>query len=157
MAEVFAAPFTIQQPLINHSFRKTANELGIHVLLYEGGEAVRVNQKAILIGIEGIKRVMMSLGMLEVFPTTTNNNPVSIITTKWIRAAYAGIFIWIKRSGDKIIQGESIGTIKDPYGLKTYPVISKYNGYIIGHNNAAVVNQGDPLFHIGLTDDKTGF
>jgi uncharacterized protein len=157
LSEVFGATFTIQQPLINHSFRKTANDLGIHVVLYEGGEAVRVNHKAINIGIEGIKRVMHNLGMLNKDLIAANENTIHINTSKWIRAAAAGIFIWTKRSGDKVTQGECIGSIKDPYGLKTNLVISKHGGYIIGHNNAAVVNQGDPLFHIGITDEKTGF
>jgi hypothetical protein len=157
LSEVFAAPFYIQQPSINHSLRKTANDMGIHVVLYEGGEAVRVNKKAIDVGIEGIKRVMNHLKMIEDGTIEVSVNSSYISVTKWIRASSPGIFIWSKKSGDSIKKGESLGAIKDPYGLKTTIIISKYTGYIIGHNNAAVVNQGDPLFHIGLKDDKTGF
>lgn len=157
LSEIFGAPFNIQQSLINHSFRKAANDLGIHVVLYEGGEAVRVNKTAIDIGIQGIKRVMAHLKMIEIEKEDTPIQTTYIASTKWIRASAAGIFKWSKRSGDNISKGESLGTVKDPYGLKTSAVISKQTGFIIGHNNAAVVNQGDPLFHIGLIDEKTGF
>ena len=53
-----------------------------------------------------------------------------------------------KCSGQKISKGEPIGHIKDPQGLKSITVLSNKDGYIIGHNNASVVNQGDALFHL---------
>ncbi|HMP31147.1 MAG TPA: succinylglutamate desuccinylase, partial [Saprospiraceae bacterium] len=61
-----------------------------------------------------------------------------------------GIFIWTKCSGSYIDKGEVLGFIKDPYGYSKTEVICKYAGYIIGHNNASVVNHGDALFHIGI-------
>jgi predicted deacylase len=46
-------------------------------------------------------------------------------------------------------KGEPLGVINDPYGQEEIHVNSSKDGYIIGHNNAPVVGQGDALFHIG--------
>ena len=40
----------------------------------------------------------------------------------------------------------------DPYGQYEVKVVSKFTGYVIGHNNNPVVHQGDALFHVGITD-----
>jgi uncharacterized protein len=150
MAETFNAPFTIEQAPIAQSFRKVATEMGISCLLYEGGESIRINETAKRHGKLGLIRLMVSLGYLNETITNDDAKTVNILKTDWIRASEPGIFSWEKKSGESIKAGEILGVVKDPYGLKSYNVKSKADGYIIGHNNAAVVNQGDPLFHIGL-------
>jgi uncharacterized protein len=149
MAIVFGAPFSVQQPMISHSFRKVATEMGAHTLVYEGGESVRINKTAIDHGINGIIRIMKSLLILSETMTTPAATTIFIEKTTWIRASQPGLFIWIKKSGEAIKVNDVLAVIKDPYGLKSIEILSKYEGYIIGHNNAAVVNIGDPLFHIG--------
>ena len=69
--------------------------------------------------------------------------------TTWLRASKAGMFQWSKCSGSKIYKGEPLGAINDPYGQGILKVFAPREGYIIGHNNAPVVSQGDALFHIG--------
>jgi hypothetical protein len=150
MAEIFSAPFSIQNSMISGSFRKAATDMGCHALVYEGGESVRINKTAIDHGVNGTIRLLKALNLLSQNITVPNTQTVFIEKTDWIRASQAGIFSWLKKSGDIIKTGDTLGVIKDPYGLKSYEVISKFSGSIIGHNNAAVVNLGDALFHIGL-------
>lgn len=156
MAKIFNAPFSIQQPLIPNSFRKVANEMNCHAIVYEGGESVRINQNAIKYGIEGCLRILAALNMI-IYHEDNIQDSIYINKTSWIRASQPGIFFWVKKSGEKVEIGDHLGDVNDPYGLKTHKVISKVSGYIIGHNNAAVVNQGDPLFHIGIKNEKSGF
>ncbi len=54
-----------------------------------------------------------------------------------------------RSSGDYIEQGELLGTISDPYGSRSVPVVARKTGFIVGHTNTPVVAHGDPLFHIG--------
>ena len=94
---------------------------------------------------------------LSMLPTETEDNkraPIFVRKTNWLRAPYSGIFLWCKSSGEKVEKGEVIGSIKDPFGLKSVTVTSKSAGYIIGHNNASVVNHGDALFHIAYDYDE---
>ena len=148
LAEVFAAPLLVAKPTISKSLRKVATDLGKPTLVYEGGESLRYDGFSIQKGLEGINRVLVSLGMLE-GTLITNNESRWYEKTIWIRAPRAGMFLWHKCSGNEVHKGEVLGLINDPYGEGTIKVIAKRDGFIIGHNNAAVVSQGDALFQVG--------
>lgn len=156
MAKVFNTPYVINQTVISKSFRKLARDLQIPAIVYEAGESVRLDGSSIHYGKRGIKRLLSHLGMID-FEDTEKVNTTFIEKTSWQRATQSGIFIWSKSSGDFVRKGDSLGIIKDPYGNKSAIVQSSYTGFIIGHNNASVVNQGDALFHIGIEFEHEGF
>jgi len=148
LAIAFDAPFTIKKGMIPNSFRKTCKDLGIPAIVFEGGESIRLCGDAIDHGIGGIKNVLKALGMAE-FDNLKSTITKRIKKTTWVRAKYSGLFIWTKKSGQYVNKSEPIGVINDPFGMKMVKVLAPTSGYIIGHNNASVVNQGDALFNIG--------
>ncbi len=148
LGKKFGAPFLIQKPFISKSLRKIAYEMNIPVIVYEAGESLRYDGFSIDVGIRGIKRLLIGAGMVESDELKLQHEVIHVTRTSWIRASFSGLFIWTKSSGQKISKDEPIGFIKDPQGLRSITVISNKDGYIIGHNNASVVNQGDALFHI---------
>lgn len=149
IADLFEAPFIIEKGGIRGSLRRHAREMGIPIVVFEGGEALRFDGLAIENGLQGLQRLMARKGMLSgVFPAWQPSR--EIIKTSWVRAAESGLFIWFKSSGQRIVKGEPLGQVCEPYGQRRYVVKSKHDGYIIGHNNAPVVHQGDALFHIGV-------
>lgn len=154
LALVFGSKFAIRKAVIPRSFRKTAKDLGISTIVFEGGESVRLCGFTIAKGLQGMKRVLAHLDMVHL--PSLNNDTETLICTKttWIRAPYSGIFLWSKESGQQVLKGEPLGVLKDPYGAKSITVNCRVDGYIIGHNNASVVNQGDALFHIALEYKK---
>jgi predicted deacylase len=120
------------------------------MIVYEGGEALRLDGLVIETAIKGLKRLLASEGLLA-----TPIQPVKSITfnrSSWIRAKQAGIFIWSKSSGHQVIKGETLGSIYNPAGTMRVAVTASRDGYILGHNNTPVVHQGDALFHIGYND-----
>ena len=159
LAEIFNAPMILDQPMIANSFRKIASDHYVKTIVYEGGESVRLNGPAIDCGKQGVLNVLSHLGLISLPETIyfSNQNIIKITDSYWQRASKSGIFIWSKCAPAFITKGEQLGTIKDPYGYNVTPVLSKYSGYIIGHNNASVVNQGDALFHIATEYEEDGF
>ncbi len=156
LAKVFAAPYIIQSGSIPKSLRKTAKDMKIPMLVFEGGESIRLNGGIIDMGLKGLLRSLIQVGHLKVDPNLKPAvAPILICKTTWIRASFAGIFLWTQSSGAKVYKGERLGTINDPNGQKSISIITKKDGYIIGHNNASVVNQGDALFHIGYDTKNT--
>lgn len=147
LAGIFGAPFMIHKPLVPKSLRKTAIEMGKIAVVFEGGEAERYDPFSIHEGLAGIRRVLCHAGM------STLEEPVreviNIRKTTWIRAQAAGLFLWAHASGDQVRKGQKLGDIHDPQGQQFHPVLAPRAGYIIGHNNAAVVSSGDALFHLG--------
>ncbi len=149
LAKVFGAPFVIKKPLISKSLRKIAKEKKIPILVYEGGESLRFDGYSIQLAMDGISRVLNHLGMTQ-YAVSSPDKMIHFTKTVWIRASQSGLFMWTKKSGQRILKDEIIGVINDPQGLRSTSVVASRSGYIIGHNNASVVNQGDALFHISF-------
>lgn len=147
LATAFAAPFSIAAAAIRGSLRRTATDMNIPLLIFEGGESTRLDQLSIEEGIRGIERLLMYQRMIS--GTNSQKSTIQIRKKTWIRAPHAGMFRWLKQSGVYVQKGEILGLINDPYGQEEITINSHKNGYIIGHNNAPVVSLGDALFHIG--------
>ncbi|MDY0780603.1 succinylglutamate desuccinylase/aspartoacylase family protein [Tenacibaculum sp. IB213877] len=150
LAEIFNAPFVFESSLISKSFRNECFKHGIPIIVYEGGESLRLNENAIQEGINGTLRILRYFNMIHenvVIP----ENPISIKinSRRWIRAKVAGIFNTSVKNGEQVKKGEVIGHIMDTYGETNFAIKSPYDGYIIARNNFPIVNMGDPLFHLG--------
>ncbi len=155
LAKVFNSPYIIESGLIPKSLRKIAKDMKIPILVYEGGESVRLNGGAIEMGSKGLTRCLVHLGYFKPDESLIPSSYNSVLITKstWIRASFSGLFLWSQQSGSHVQKGERLGTINDPNGLKSINVIATKEGHIIGHNNASVVNQGDALFHLGYDSE----
>lgn len=92
--------------------------------------------------------------MIEKENDLETNNVIQINKTSWIRARDSGIFRYYKKSGSIVEEKELIGALKDVLGERTKNIISRKNAYILGHNNAPVVNMGDALFNLGWYEEK---
>jgi predicted deacylase len=146
----FSPPVILASKAPAKSLRRSAyKSLGLTVLTYEGGENLRYDGRSIAEGLAGIRRLLYSRDMLR-RGADTDRLPLEVASSSWVRAGRAGLFQWSKRSGFPVRKGEPIGTIHDPHGERPNKrILSPRDGFIIGHNNAAVVSQGDALFHIG--------
>ena len=147
LAESFGAPYYFPSRLIAGSFRKTMFKMGKPTIVYEAGESMRFDARAIETGITGIQNVLSGLGML---PNKKRSPKTKYLeNTKWIRASRAGMFIPETKNGTMVLKGEILGKITDAYSKKSWQIKAPYDGVIFCVNHQAVVNQGDALFHIG--------
>lgn len=148
LALAFGAPFIVTKPLIPKSFRKAAAEQGKIALVFEGGENLRYDKLAIDTALDGLRRLLYAQGMLNEEPPPAG--PCLLLRkSSWVRAPRAGMFLWRKCAGEKVEKGEVLGVINDPYSEWEKPVHAPREAYLIAHNNAPVVSQGDALFHLG--------
>ena len=148
LARVFGAPHVLSKVTIPKSLRRLALKAKKPFLIFEGGESLRLDGKSIDIAGKGILRVLHHLEMIPTAPPREEPT-IHMKTTSWIRAAHSGLFTWSRTSGDLVNQKDNLGIIQDPHGEMDVQVLSSRHGYLVGHNNAAVVSQGDALFHIG--------
>lgn len=151
LAQLFNAPILFGSKLIAKSFRNECFKHNIPVIVYEGGESLRLNEHAIQEGIYGTLRVLKHFKMIsDAIEIPDNNSPIEIVKKTWLRAKVAGIFNAKAKNGTAVTRGETLGYIMDTYGATKFPVKSPKDGYIIAKNNFPVVNLGDPLFHVGF-------
>lgn len=154
IAQVFGAPIIVASSPPAKSLRKIAAKSNLPILTYEGGENQRYDGLSLQFGVDGIKRILGHYGLASARANLVQSPEIKDITkSTWLRASRAGLFRWYKPSGHYVRKGEPLGVICDPRGiLADKRVFAAKNGYIIGHANAAVVSQGDAIFHIGDVD-----
>jgi len=65
LAKIFGAPFVLYSKNLNKSFRNTCYKLGVPVLLFEGGKSFNIDNNITNTGVNGAKRVLDHLEMLN--------------------------------------------------------------------------------------------
>lgn len=146
LGQTFGAPYLLAKKPISKSLRKHAIELNIPMLVYEGGENLRLDPFATAQGLEGLRRLLISRGMLS--GENREKPSAHFLKTSWIRAPKAGIFQCLVTSGQVVNKGTVLGYVTDAYGMEKKEIMANRDGHVIGHNNVPVVSQGDALFHI---------
>lgn len=152
-ARAFGAPITVDAPLRDRSLRKAASERGVRVLLYEGGEARRFDDRAIEAGTEGTLRVLRHLGMWEAGGEPLPRTRISR-KTRWIRAPRSGIFHLEVELGEDVEAGGRLGIVRDSFGDERAPVTCRSGGTVIGATRNPLVNRGDGLVHLATVEDE---
>ncbi len=149
LAKIFGAPVMLESGLRPGSLREAAFQLGVDVLVFEAGEALRLDEFSVRSGTMGVLRVMNELKMLpEIEVPSSDILPVLSRSSKWVRAGEGGLLRGTKAAGDSVVKGEVIATIVNPYEDIVTEVTSVTDGLVIGRTNLAVVNRGDALFHV---------
>jgi len=161
LAKAFQAPVILHSELRDGSLRAVSQELGVPILLYEAGEALRFDEKSIRIGVKGIINVLRENEMLpKIKPNKAIKTPIITKTSKWIRSIESGMLRTIKALGDTVIENEVIAYIDEPLGDQSFEILSPYDGIIIGKSEIPLIQEGDAVFHIAkfknldLADDK---
>ncbi|WP_144393127.1 succinylglutamate desuccinylase/aspartoacylase family protein [Pleionea sediminis] len=149
MAKAFGVPVIINSNLRDGSLRESANELGICMLLYEAGEALRFDEMSIRVGYRGVVNTLRHLGMLAKSKSKrTPLEPYVVQESGWVRAPDSGFITHIHQLGDYVSKGENLATVKDPYGEIIDTINSHADGVIIGKQNIPLVHEGEAVYHI---------
>ncbi len=153
MAKAFGASIMMNANLRDGSLRQAAQEIGCNILLYEAGEALRFDESAIRIGVQGVLGVMRHIGMLpKGKKASKRTEPIRATSSHWLRAPMGGILRAQKPLGEQVSKGEILGTVSDPLGRINKDVLARHSGFVIGRSNLPIVNPGDALFHIARVD-----
>ena len=157
LARAFGAPVVIDSDMRDGSLRSCAAELGIPILIYEAGEALRFDETSIRAGLRGIFNVMRAIGMLpEKNPTGQRKKfvePVVARSTRWERASESGIVNNRAKLGSRVKEGERLATISDPIGRREDVIRAPFDGIVIGRSNLPLAHEGDALFNLGSFRD----
>lgn len=150
LSEVFSAPFTLYSKNISGTFRNSCDKLDVKMLLFEGGKSLDINDAITKEAIEGTKRFLTHLDMLNPRKKAISNENKTIYIEKsnWVRAKHSGLFHGLTAIGSFVKKGDLLATISDPYGKVEHKVKAPHAGYIINVNDAPIIFQGDAIFHI---------
>lgn len=149
MAKAFGLPVLLNAELRDGSLRQVASEMGVKMVLYEAGQALRYDEFSIRAGLRGITNIMRHIGMLN---RTKRKGPnIKMFVAKqsgWVRANESGFVMHNAQLGDHVDEGALLATISDPFGDTLDTVICPQEGVVIGKQNIPLVQEGEAIYHI---------
>jgi len=157
LARAFGVPVVINSNIRDGSLRQSAAEMGIPMLLFEGGEALRYEEKVINSAIRGILSTMASIGMIEgekVSRKQQNKEVFIARSSHWVRSPHSGSLRVRKQLGKMVKKGDLLGVVSNPFGREKVEVRATKTGIIIGMTMLPLVNKGDAVFHIATFEDS---
>ena len=149
-AKTYGAPFVVYSKKIPKSLRSTCDKIRIPMLLFEGGKSYHIDRSVTNSGVNGAKRILDYMGMLnsKFKVSVPKKSIIFIVESKWVRAKASGLFRPSIKMSEKIEKGALLGYITDAYGKFNQSVKADSEGYIININEAPIVYKGDALFRI---------
>lgn len=156
LARAFGVPVVINANARDGSLREAAAERGVHMLVYEAGEALRFDELSIRAGVRGILNVMHELGMIAGRRRVRMSEPFVAHTSAWVRAPVSGILRAIVGLGARVKRDHVMGYIADPFGEAEEEVKAPGDGIVIGRTNLPLVHEGEALFHVAQFQDVKG-
>jgi uncharacterized protein len=147
LAKSFGPPVILVSKLRDGTLRQCARDVGVKVLLYEAGEALRFDEVAIETGVAGILNVLTSLKMITHRTLDKKHSAISQ-SSSWLRAPEGGILRSSFVIGTHVSKGQNLGEISSPLGDLSVSVIAEDDGIIVGRTNLPIANRGDALFHV---------
>ena len=148
LAKAFQSPVITSVNIQGNKFRQVTEDLGIPLLVYQAGEALRFDENAITLGVSGVLNVIRELDILKK-SATTEITPTFSQDEEWIVAHKSGILQTTHSLGQAIKKDEEIGEITDPFGLEAHLIVkSPQDGIIVGINTTPLIYEGMSIFKI---------
>ena len=154
LAEVFGAPVILNSKMREGSLRMAAEEAGVATLLFEGGEALRVDPRVLRSGVGGAFRILEAVGMLEPGAKKERFQSARALSSAWLRASQSGMIALRKGLGQKVKEGAILAIISDAFGRNSSKILAPKDGIIIGMTNLPLVSKGDAVFHLATFDQE---
>lgn len=149
LAKSFQVPVITNVRLEGNKLRQTTESLNIPLIVYQAGEAMRFDEDAIMMGVEGAKNLMRKVDILPKEDPTEEINPVFSQDEDWIVAHRGGILHVQIELGQTVKQGERLGTISDPFSADIGEhVKATVDGIIVGINTTPLIHEGLSIFKI---------
>lgn len=154
LAKSFGTSVLLNAPQREGSLRATMVKKGVRVLLFEGGQADHFDKDVIEAGINGVVRVLNTLGMVEEAPERPKKPPAASFSSRWVRARKGGLFRPSVELGSTVREGDLLGSVSDVFGAKASRARSPMDGIVISLATNPLVNPGDGLVHVAKIDEK---
>ncbi len=135
------------------SLRREMMDAGIPAIIYEAGLPLRFEPAEIEHGVQGVRNVMIGLGMISGQATAPTPAERVFSKARWVRVPLGngGVFYPVRKLGDHIRKGDLIARVFDPFTDERFDLPTPLEGQIIGMAVPQVVFSGYALVHVATT------
>lgn len=154
LAKAFGAPVFLDSKPADGTLRAYTTAQGIPAILYEACEALRFDETAIRIGVQGVLNVMAELDMLPkaAAEVPCSVEPIHAKSEGWARAPVSGILRAQVALGDAVKKGQLLGVVGDPYDEREEALLAPFAGIVIGRVTLPLIYEGEAAFHIARVE-----
>lgn len=140
------------------SLRREMMDVGIPAIIYEAGLPLRFEPVEIEHGVQGVRNVMIGLGMISGQPTAPTPAERTFSKARWLRVPVGngGVFYPVRKLGDSIRKGDLIARIFDPFTDERFDLPAAIDGQVIGMAVPQVVFSGYALVHVASAPAGAG-
>jgi hypothetical protein len=149
LAKAFGLPVLLNAELRDGSLRQVASEMGVKMVLYEAGQALRYDEFSIRAGVKGVTNIMRHIGMLN--KTQRKGPTIKMFVARqsgWVRANESGFVMHVAQLGDHVEKGQVLATIADPFGDVLDHILCPLEGVVIGKQNIPLTQEGEAIYHV---------
>ncbi len=132
-----------------NSLRAAAVRAGIPAVTLEAGEPMAMQSEVVEEGVTAINTLLAKTGMYGKQKRWNRIAPVYYRST-WVRANQSGILFSKVDLGQRVKEGDLLGTVTDPITNARTTIKSPYQGRVIGMALDQVVLPGFAAYHIGI-------
>ena len=131
------------------TLRAAAAELGIHAITVEIGDPHVFEDGMIKTSRIGVRDVLEDLGMLSPDRENARKNAIECTRSYWLYTDTGGILEVLPEPTDRVLAGEAIAYLFDPWGQRTRTYRAPEEGVIIGKSTNPVAHTGSRIVHLG--------
>ncbi|HEY8938679.1 MAG TPA: succinylglutamate desuccinylase/aspartoacylase family protein [Cellvibrio sp.] len=131
------------------SLRTAAVRAGIPSVTLEAGEPMAMQRDVVEQGVAALNTLLAKTGMYGKQKRWNRIAPVYYRST-WVRANQSGILFSTATLGQRVKEGDTLGTVTDPITNARTTIKSPYAGRVIGMALDQVVLPGFAAYHIGI-------
>jgi predicted deacylase len=131
------------------SLRREAVRAGCPTILLEAGEPSKMEPGVQLVGVRGIRNVLVELGMIREKPEPPAYQ-VLVRKSTWVRAERAGILRFHVSPGELVDAGQPLATNVSVFGQAQSVLIAPQDGIVLGMTTLPAVKPGEPVCHLAL-------
>ena len=154
LTQAFGATVVLHSVGERGSLRRAATEAGVPAVTFEMGEPMRVQQEQVDHGVKAVETLLYSLGMTRERRYWGDPEPV-YYASKWVRVDHGGLLFSDVGLGERITEGELLGTVTDPISNAEYRIYAPVSGRVLGMALNQVVLPGFAAYRIGMETSKT--
>lgn len=131
------------------TLRRAANDIGIPAVTMEAGGPNQLDESAVDAGVQSIETLLENLGMQKSKRFWSAPQPV-FYQSSWVRANQGGILMSKVKLGDKVREGQELGSVIDPISNTGSTILAPFNGRVLGIAYNQVVQTGFATHHVGV-------
>lgn len=131
------------------TLRAMAASMGVHSLTLEMGNPQVYDRDMIARGLQGVRNLLITLGLLEGTPVTLGE-ALECERSYWVYTDAGGLLEVLPGLGQVLHKGDLIGVLKDPFGKVLARYSAPEDGVVIGLSTNPAAISGSRILHLGI-------